>query len=80
MKVLEIREAEQKPFKIAKLDDNGAEKHIILIGDTKIAKEFNSFDEANEYINEKPYELIFTISEAVFNYKIKENGDNTNNH
>ena len=76
MKVLEIRKANMKPFEIAKVENEGNESCVILIGETKITTEFKTFEEANEFINKKPYELIFAIAEAVYNFKTKQNGNN----
>lgn len=76
MKVLEIRKAELRPFEIAKIENEGKESCIILIGETKIKTEFKTFEAANSYIKKKPYELIFAIAEAVFNFKTKNNGNN----
>lgn len=80
MELLEIRKSETAPFEIAKINNGEKDVFIILIGTTKVATPFESHEEAEKYIKEKPYELIFCIAEAVYNYKSKENGNNKNNN
>ena len=60
----EMFESKNKPFAIIKKD----EKYIITIGrNVATDKKFKSLEEAENYIETKPYELIFTLVYTAMN-------------
>ena len=71
---VEIKEVEGTPFRIVR-----NEKEVsIIMGDQVLKRGFYKIEEAEEYINEKPWELIL-IAGAIYSEfitKIRKENDN----
>lgn len=54
-----VKKATAGMFMIVNTPNN---KHIIVMGNYRVSeKEFDTFEDANEYVNSKPYEIILNM-------------------
>lgn len=65
--------ANEKVFALVK--DENEKVHICLGGYAVSEKEFDTFEQANAYIEKKPYELLINVCAVILT---KKNGQNEN--
>ena len=68
--VLEIRDVKNSPFKVAKISDD---KIVVVCGKMRYDTDFKTLEEAEKWVNKKPWELIGMLTESLFTYLYKNN-------
>lgn len=77
METLEIRKSKHAPFQIARVEENGKEIFVVVLGNTKLETKLKSFEAVEKWIGSKPYSIIFMLTEVVYNHlNTKNNGNN----